>query len=279
MTYAEYLKANGATEDEVKVLDTAVARRAFDKSQEETVAAREAAAKLEQTMQSYEQRVNQWYQENDAKLKQVQNQAITSAAEAARAKAALIEAQRQGMVDVAKDLGYDPEPPKTPVPAAPDERYLTMDKFNQAGDAFAANLAGLLDAANEHARLFPGTPFNAEQLRREAQASGKTLLPYWEEKYKVRDAREQAAQKQRDAEIAKWKQEGAKEAETKLASIYGNPEMRPMVPSKSPFTPRKDDTLRADNQPWNKSESQLSNDRVTRAAQKLHERQSNGGLN
>jgi hypothetical protein len=187
-----------------------------------------------------------------------------------------MEAQRQGMVDVAKDLGYTPDEPR-PVVTAPDDRYLTMEKFQAAGGEFAAQLTGLLDAASEHARLFPGTPFNAEQLRREATASGKTLLPYWEEKYKVRDAREAAAKKQHDDEIAKWKQEGAKEKEAQMASLYGNPEMRPLVPSKSPFTPRKDDALRSD-QPWNKSEVQLQNDRVQRVAQKLIERQS-GGLN
>src|SRR5580765_486326 len=275
MTYAEYLKANGATEDEIKVLDTAVSRRAFDKSQADAEEARAAAAKLEETMKNYETRVNQWYTENDAKLKQVQNQAVTSAAEAARAKAALLEAQRQGMVDVAKDLGYEAEPPKQQ-PAQLDDRYLSREAFAAAGETFAANLAGLLDAANEHARLFPGTPFNADQLRREAQASGKTLLPYWEEKYKVREAREQAAQKQRDAEIAKWKQEGAKEKETELISRLGNPELRPLVPSKSPFAVRPDDKLRADNQPWNKSETQLQNDRITRASQKLMERQTSG---
>ena len=274
MTYAEYLKANGATEDEIKVLDSAVARRAFDKSQAEAEEARAATTKLEETMKNYEARVQSWYTENDSKLKQVQNQAVAAAAEAARAKAALLEAQKQGMVDIAKDLGYEAEPPKQQ-PAA-DDRYLTMEKFQQAGDTFAANLTAMLDAANEHARLFPNVPFNAEQLRREAQSQGKTLLPYWEEKFKVRDAREQAAQKQRDAEIAKWKAEGAKEKETELVSRFGNPETRPMVPSKSPFAVRPDDKLRADNQPWNKSETQLQNDRIARAAQKLVERQTSG---
>jgi len=276
MTYAEYLKANGATEDEIKVLDTTVARRAFDKSQTEAEEARAAAVKLEETMKNYETRVNQWYQENDSKLKQVQNQAVASAAEAARAKAALMEAQKLGLHDIAKDLGYEVEPPKPAAAAAPDDRYLTMEKFQQAGDTFAANLTAMLDAANEHARLFPNVPFNAEALRREAQTQGKTLLPYWEEKYKVREAREQALAKQRDAEIAKWKAEGAKEKETELISRLGNPDMRPLVPSKSPFTVRPDDKLRNDNQPWNKSETQLQNDRVTRAAQKLVERQTSG---
>ena len=68
--------------------------------------------------------------------------------------------------------------------------------------------------------------------------------------------------------------QGAKEKETELVSRFGNPETRPMVPSKSPFAVRPDDKLRADNQPWNKSETQLQNDRISRAAQKLVERQS-----
>src|SRR4029077_3273871 len=122
--------------------------------------------------------------------------------------------------DVAKDLGYNAEPPKKD-PATIGDRYLTLDKFTAATDTFASNLTAMLDAANEHARLFPGQPFNAEQLRREAQAAGKTLLPYWEEKYKIREARDAAAAKQRDAEIAKWKAEGAKEKETELVSKFG----------------------------------------------------------
>jgi hypothetical protein len=275
VTYAEYLKANGATEDEVKVFDTAVGRRLYDKQVAEAEEARAAAAKLEETMKNYETRVQSWYTENDAKLKQVQNKAITAEAEAARAKAALLEANRLGLVDVAKELGYTPEVAK-PAAAALDDRYLTMDKFTAAGESFAANLAGLLDAASEHARLFPNIPFNADALRQEAKAQGKILLPYWEEKYKVRDAREAAATKQRDAEIAKWKLEGAKEKETELVSRFGNPETRPLTPSKSPFTARKEDPLRADNQPWNKSESQLSNDRVQRATQRLIESQTKG---
>jgi hypothetical protein len=270
--YGDYLKSMGATEEEIKVLDTPVAARAYDKQIEDSQA---VLAKQEEVMKNYESRVQSWYAENDAKLKQVQNQSIAEAARAAKAEAALMEAQKQGLLDVAKDLGYSTEPVK-PAVTAPDDRYLTMDKFQQAGDAFAANLAGLLDAANEHARLFPGQPFNAEQLRREAQAAGKTLLPYWEEKFKVRDAREQAAAKQRDAEIAKWKAEGAKEKETELVSRFGNPETRPMQPSKNPFAVRPDDKLRNDNQPWNKSETQLQNDRVSRAAQRLVERQTSG---
>ena len=276
MTYAEYLKANGATEDEIKVLDTAVSRRAFDKSQADAEEARQAAAKLEDTMKNYETRVNQWYQENDAKLKQVQNQAVAAAAEAARHKAALLEAQKQGMIELAKGAGYDVEPEKPNTPAAPDERYIQRDQFMQAVDQVGANLAALEDMVMEHRQLFPDTPLRVSDLRREAMASGKQVVQYWEEKYKVPSARESAAAKQRDAEIAKWKAEGAKEKETELISRLGNPDMRPLVPSKSPFAVRPDDKLRADNQPWNKSETQLQNDRIARATQKLAEKQSSG---
>jgi hypothetical protein len=268
--YGDYLRTLGATDEEVKILDSPVAARAYDKQIEDAQAALE---KQEAVMKNYEQRVNQWYQENDSKLKQVQNKAIAAEAEAARAKAALLEAERQGLLEnVAKNMGYEPAAPTAKQPDQVDDRYLTMDKFNAAGETFVANLTGLLDAANEHARLFPGQPFNAEQLRREAQAAGKTLLPYWEEKYKVRDAREAAAQKQREAEIAKWKAEGATEKERELVSKFGNPETRPMMPSKSPFAPRPADPIRA-KQPWDHPDGALSNDRVARAAKNLIDKQ------
>jgi hypothetical protein len=71
--YGDYLAANGATADEVKILDTPVAARLYDKQVAEAEEARAAAAKLEDTMKNYEARVQSWYQENDDKLKQVQN--------------------------------------------------------------------------------------------------------------------------------------------------------------------------------------------------------------
>lgn len=276
MTYAEYLKENGATEDEIKVLDTAIARRAFDKSQDEAEEARTAAAKLEETMKNYEARVNQWYTENDSKLKQVQNQAIAAAAEAARAKAALLEAQKQGMVDVAKDLGYEPEPPKQQ-PAVPDDRYVSKQDFGNLMNEAGNSLARMADLKDEYATLFPGQRLNLSSLVVEAKANGASdVFSYAEKKYNMPAAREAAAQKQREAEIAKWKAEGAKEKETELISKLGNPDMRPLVPSKSPFAVRPDDKLRSDNQPWNKSETQLQNDRIARATQKLMEKQSSG---
>jgi hypothetical protein len=275
--WTEYLKANGATDEELKVLDNPVAARAFDKQQADLEAAQAEFTKLDQTMKNYETRVQSWYTENDNKLKQVQNKVIAAESEAARAKAALLEANRLGLVDVAKDLGYTVDPPKPPVtPGEPDARYLTMDKFTSAVDQVGANLAALEDMVIEHKLLFPDIPLRVSDLRREAMSQNKTVTQFWEEKYKVPSAREQAAQKQRDAEIAKWKAEGAKEKETELVSKFGNPETRALVPSRSPFTIRKEDPLRADNQPWNKSESQLANDRVSRAAQRLVERQAGG---
>jgi hypothetical protein len=278
MTYAEYLKANGATEDEIKVLDSAVARRAFDKSQAEAEEARTAAAKLEETMKNYEARVQSWYTENDSKLKQVQNQAVAAAAEAARAKAALLEAQKQGMVDIAKDLGYETEPPKQQ-PAAADDRYVSRQDFGNLMTEAGNSLARMADLKDEYATLFPGQRLNLSSLVVEARANGAPdVFTYAEKKYNMPAAREAAAQKQRDAEIAKWKAEGAKEKETELVSRLGNPDLRPLQPSKSPFAVRPDDKLRADNQPWNKSETQLANDRVARGVQKLAERETSRNL-
>jgi|SRR5882724_965918 len=272
--YADYLKANGATDEELKVLVSPTTERAYEKMLAEQDAANERAATLDKQYKDYQTQVTDWYNQNDAKLKETQTGKVAAEAEAARSKAALMELQRQGMIDVAKDLGWSPEPPKAADRGALDDRYVSIDRFQEVANSIGDNLAQLEDMVMEHKQLFPDRPLSVRQLRNEALAAKRSVHEFWESKYKVSEARENAAKTQHEAEIAKWKAEGAKEKETELVSKFGNPETRPMVPSHSPFTPRPADPLRKEH-PWNQVDGKLQNDRVARVTKNLMEKQLN----
>ena len=270
--YYEYLIANGATAEEAKVLDTPIANKLYEKQQADYEAKQAELAKLDSDFKNYEGAVTNWHKENNQKLIDSQNDAIAARAEEARAKAALMEAQKRGLLDVAKDLNWAPDPPKKEETPA----YVTEDRFAKIADSIGDNLARMQDTADEFATLFPGKRLNWQQERREAVAAGKDFYSHLNSKYKMDQARTEFANKEREAEIAKWKAEGKKEATEELASKFGNPMNRPMMPSSRPiFAPRNGDALRESKHPWEHADGQLSNDRVKRATDKLIERQLN----
>jgi hypothetical protein len=78
--YAELLRENGASEEDIKVLATPLAERLHEVQLAKEQAAIAEIAKREQITKDYEARVDSWYHENDNKLKQVQNRAIASEA-------------------------------------------------------------------------------------------------------------------------------------------------------------------------------------------------------
>src|SRR5262249_43944762 len=116
---------------------------------------------------------------------------------------------------------------------------------------------------------------NLSALVAESKANGAAdVFSYAEKKYNLSAAREAAAKKSHDEEIAKWKAEGAKEKETEMVSKYGNPETRPMMPSRQPlFQTKTGDALREGKHPWDQTDGKLQQDRVERATKKLIERQ------
>ena len=270
MKYSEFLKSQGASDEDIKILDTPIAARAFAKMEADRDEAIANATQLDKQYKTYQDQVQSWYTENDAKNKKLQEEVVTTRANEAKARAAILAIQEQGLGDIAEGLGYKVEPPKNnnTAPEFDASKYIARDEFMKIADGIGSNLAALEDMVMEHKQLFPDTPLRVSDLRREAIAANKTVPQYWEEKYRVSAARESSAKAARDAEIAKWKSEGAKEKETELVSRMGNPDTRPLVPSRNPFTPRKDDSLRA-KQPWDHADGKLSNDRVLRATQNL----------
>jgi hypothetical protein len=273
MTFAEYLRTQGATEDEIKSLATPRAEAAYAKLAEDSAA---AIAAQKKRLDDYQIEVDKYYTETNAKAKKLENDAIVATAEAARARAALMKAQEQGLVDVAKDLGYDVAPPKDKSVNPDNPKYVTEADIMPAIESAGDGLAAIYDAASEHARLFPNVPFNARELRRAAVASKKSLYDYWEDKFKVPEARAAYNAKQQAEHDEKLRLEGETRAREKFASEYGNPNTRPAVPSNSPFVPRKTDDGASVRQPWMRSEDENSNARVRKATENLIKRGESG---
>lgn len=273
--YGEYLKTLGASDDEIKVLDTPIAARAFDKQQDDLAKAtstRDAAIKEQR---DYEEKVDAWYKENNDKYSTLQKSFVVTQAEAARAKAALLAAQEQGLLDVAKDLGWKMDDKNTPPPPdksvnADTSQFVSRDEVVKLARAEREAILVSNEILGEHAELFPGQRLDLRSLVDEAEKRHIPAKQLWEERFKVPDARAARAKAEQDAHDKKVADDAVAAARTAWVSQYGNPETRPLVPSRSPFAARSGDDLRA-KQPWQSGESTLSNDRVSRAAKKVAE--------
>jgi hypothetical protein len=285
MTYAEFLKSQGASEEEIKVMDTAVGRRAFDAMQRTATEAAEEAARQKASAESYQTRVDQWFEENKGKLDAANNNVVTAKAEAERARAAILAAHKQGMLDVAilNDLGIKPDgtsaapPAAPPNPGAPNfdpNKYFTRDDILTIAEREGEAIAMAQDIAAEHSVLFPGRPLNFRELRREAVAAKKPLEQVWMDKFQVSAAREAKQKAEREAEQKKWMEEGAKAREAELLKTIGsNPFTRAPEASHSPFAPRPQSDTRSGKQPWEVGTSeQLSAQRVEKGAKLALER-------
>lgn len=263
-TYAEYLKSNGATEDEIKVLDTPVARRAFDALQSKVEAESAARIAKEAELTNYDK----WYQEKALpEYKAMETEYMKNASEAARYKAMVEAAQKQGLIEVEANAAAASAAAAAAAanpPAFNEKEFIDrviIPLADKEGDAIA--LAS--DIAFEHRQLFPDKPLNFRELRRAALAARKPVEQYWMETFGVQAARQSQADAARKAHEDSIRKEERDKVVKELADKYGNPDARPPVPSTSPFTQRPEGGR--DKQPWEASEK--SNERVQRVTQKL----------
>ncbi len=283
MTWAEHLKANGATAEEIALLDTAPARRAFDKQMADAQAAIEAAnAEGTRKMEEYRGTMNQWYEEKVVPDMTAANAAaVTAKADAERAKAAILAAAQrdEGLKQVAINMGWQVEgaaPIVTNNPANPNfdpTQYFKRDEVVSAFEKEADAIALAQDIAIEHSRLFPGQTLSFRDLQRESKAAKQPLEQFWMNKYKVGEARAAQAAASKKADEDKIRAEERTKVESEMASRYGNPMTRPLTPSTSPFTKviRPDDGK----QPWERGDN--SSNRVQRATEAVIKKQQ--GLN
>jgi hypothetical protein len=280
MTWAEHLKANGATTEEITLLDTAPARRAFDKQMADAQAALDAAnAKSVTDMTAYRETMNQWYEEKVVPDMTAANAAaVTAKANEERAKAAILAAaaRDEGLKQVAINMGWPVDgvtPPARTQDAPPagfdPSQYFKKDEIVNALTREADVIMLAQDIAAEHATLFPGQRLNFTELGQKARASKKDLKSYWEQEYKVGDARAAQSAATAKAHEDKIRAEERQKVEGEMASRYGNPMTRPPMPSTSPFAKIVPST---DNkQPWDRSDA--SGERVQRATEKVIKQQ------
>jgi hypothetical protein len=262
MTYAEYLRKNGANEAEVAVLATPTSERIFAAQQVELTKSNAAVTAYKNWFDS----------EAVPAYKKMESELIATKASEARNRTALLALQERGLLKLA-DIGFDPGTPAAPpvVPPA-DPRYATVDLLKSVAEREGEAIAQAYDIGAEHAILFPGKPLNMRELRRDAVSRNITVEQAWEEKFGVsaaRDARATKTQADHDEAIRK---EAYDKARQEFADTYGNPGARPPVSSNSPFAPRP--TTGRDKQPWEAGDRSV--DRVSRATRLVVERQSAG---
>ena len=271
-TYAEFLKSQGASAEDIKALTEGpsgqAAVRAFDALQAQLE--RESAARI--TAETAKQQYDDWFRdEATPEYKRMEQELIVSKANEAKARAAIEAARNQGLADIAKELGYDVVSEKkadqgnVAAPNFDPNKYLTREEILQIAEREGDAIALAQDIAAEHRVLFPDKPLNFRELRKQAVAAKKPVEQFWMETYGVAAAREARAKSEEAANIAKWKAEGAKEKETELVSKFGNPDTRPLSASRSPFAARPQ--AGRDKQPWEAPDR--SDERVRTVAQKL----------
>ena len=277
ITYAEYLKSQGASDEDIKLLDTAIGRKAYEAMATQAAADAAEKARIEANAKAYEDRVNAWYEEQNKKVSDTERELVVVKANEARARKALMAAQEQGLLDVAKDLGYEPDKPTTAAapnlgaPGFDPNRYFTRDEIVEIATREGDAIAIAQDIAAEHRILFPDKPLKFRELRAEAQQKKVSVEQLWMDRFGVAAAREAQAKAARDAEVSKLVAEQVKVKEAEFISRYGNPDARPLAPSTSPLTARP--ATGREKQPWDlgggETGSNLQQDRVKRATEKV----------
>jgi len=274
MDLTQFLKANGASDDDVKALTegsfAGAAKRAFDAAFAKAAAAEAAAADAVAARTKAEAVVAEttdWYN-NTALVEygKLQNEVVAAKANEARYIAALKVAQERGLIDVAKDLGFEPEKkePVTAAAAIDTTKYMTRDEILAIAEKEGEAIALVQDIAAEHSRLFPDKPLNWRQLRRDAMAAKQPVEAYWTSKYGVEAAREKRVTDERTAMEARLRKEGADAERQKLVDEGFNPALRVPLPSNHVFAPRKAPDGSA-KQPWEVGENESRQTRLKRA--------------
>jgi hypothetical protein len=262
-TYAEFLKSQGATDDDIKALDTPVARKAFEAQQNAIAAAALKAEEADRVVAA-----NRKWKEEVVQpiLDKTTAERDIARAEAAAERARLKQLEEDGLV--AKPAAAATTRTDGTFPSGLDpKKFVSVDDLPQFAAAQADAIMLAEDIASEHRVLFPDRPLKFRELRQRAVANNVPVERQWMTEFGVEAAREARAKADREAEQKRWMDEGAKAKEAELASRYGSPETRPAVPSSNPFAKRGTVALAKPNETpiFDRSENQRSNDRVRRA--------------
>lgn len=269
MTLAEYLKSQGLTDEEVKVMDTPVMRKLHD----EREAATTLAASETKKRNEYEGKVQVWYDANVAKMDKKDKEVITARAEAAKLKGAFKAAKDTGMdglAELAKEMGIDVDDPAPAARAAaaaaapPDaSQFYTKSEVDKAAMDARGYAEMTADITNEHRRLFGETP-SFRQLRTEANAAGLGLEAFWQQKYKIAEKRQEVANNEVRAREDKIREEEREKVRSEYTARGVNPDLANPGVSNNPLRPLTREGVRGEGkQPWEYGDQ--SGERVKRA--------------
>lgn len=266
MTYAEFLKANGATDEDLKVLDTPIARKGYE-AQMKAVADEQARTKTLEASQ------RKWYDEQVVPtMSKLQKDADTARMKEAAAIAQLKVAQEAGLIEVA--VAQDGVKPAVAT-AFDESKFVSTDVFHQAVQMEGDAIAIMADIAAEHSELFPGQRRpNWRELRKEAVAAKKPVEQVWREKYSVDTARTAKAAADTAAYEAKLRKEGDDAATARINAERVHPAMGIAQPSRTPFTGRNPAAATAADgakivHPWDRSEAEREQARQAPVVQRL----------
>lgn len=261
MTYEEYLTSLGASEEDLKVLNTPKIRAGWEKVEAERTAAEQRAVKAEEDRIAYDK----WYNEQamPAYQKALQD-AAEARGEAAKERARLKAMQESGLAAVAAEPETPPATPTSSGVITSDslKEYVRADDFLKAYESTGDAIATASEIMQDHRELF-GTKVPMKELLDEARRAKKPVREVWEQKYNVSGKRQEIEAKAKADYEAKIRSEERQ----KVLSEVGNPETRPLMPSRNPFTSKPVGDANA--APWAKSEDTLAKARVDKAVKNL----------
>ena len=269
MTYAEFLKAQGASEEEIKILVNAVSERAFAKMQEQAESDKKAA------LAEYEGRVSKWYADEIKPNSEKTAKELASAKARAAAREAEIKSlQDQGLLEVAQvqdaraaaaaaSAGGDPEPfdPKK-------YNLVTQDSLAPFAAAQGKGMVKLATLMREHEKLgLPECDWN--DLYEQSAKANKQLPDYWADTYKVSDVRAKKSAEAAAAHDAKVAADAIAKYKVDNGSLPGAAAPRP---SGFAFTKKTGSAGDAKLSPWLVGDKEKEDRAVDNALRKISER-------
>ena len=271
----EVLKAAGFTDAEIAANATVLADPKLRGALEGSY------AKMETTLEQFKSENDRWakWHETDGKpvLDLYEKERNDARAELAAARERLKIAEEGGFIPTSSHQQQPPanqqQPPQQVAFDPKAHKLVTTDDIARYADLEGDAIAMMQDLAAEYQQLTGknlleySTTDNegrvmrgARALRQEALKSGKRMDVYVADKFDFAGKRQAAADASRKAaEDAIRADERAK-----VTAQFGDPNLRPMMPSQNPFVPRAEGDAK---QPWdtNKTASQLRHDRLERA--------------
>jgi hypothetical protein len=267
MTYAEMLAENGASAEDIKILDTPAARKVYER---QVAAATEAKRKSDEIIAAN----NAWREQVETQNQTYLRERDTALADAAANSARMKKLQELGLLQVAENLEPGSTQPKAGETPAFDpkllEKYVTGDTLMAVAEREGDAIAIAQDISFEHQQLFGSDPtkrLNFRELRKEAVSRKVPVESLWMEKYGVAAARDAAVAKataEREAKIAA-------DAVSKYKSEHSTTNPMTTIPtvSSTPFSGRMPSATDKAAHPWLKSDGEKEMARTNKGIQGL----------